>query len=91
MVVRHDVRGGPVVWEIFISILAMELMLAWLWFIEIVAFVILVGWLLQGRRDEQWSHRSYCLKDRLLPDPLELFHQRQRKRLLIFKRGSRLS
>ncbi|MEX0828935.1 MAG: hypothetical protein WD032_01700 [Nitrospirales bacterium] len=68
----------------------LEIILAWLWLIGIAAFVVLVGWVWQGRRDEQHYRRSYCLKNRLLPDLLELFHQRQRKRHIIFKRDSRL-
>jgi hypothetical protein len=71
--------------------MSLELMLAWSWLIGIVAFILLVGWVLHGRRDEQSSPGPSCLKDRLLPSRLELFHQRQRKRILIFKRGSRLS
>lgn len=71
--------------------MSLELMLAGFWLIGIVAFILLVGWVLHGRRDEQSSEGSSCLKSRLLPDPLELFHQRQRKRILIFKRGSRLN
>ncbi|MDH5564889.1 MAG: hypothetical protein OEY91_14865 [Nitrospirota bacterium] len=71
--------------------MSLELMLAGFWLIGIVAFILLVGWVLHGRRDEQSSEDSLCLKSRLLPDPLESFHQRQRKRILIFKRGSRLN
>lgn len=71
--------------------MSLELILAGLWLIGIVAFILLLGWVLHGRRDEHSSHGSFSLKDRLPPDPLELFHQRQRKRILIFKRDSRHS
>ena len=63
-----------------------EIMLAWLWLIGIVAFVVLVGWLLQARRGE-----PHCLQVRLVPNRLELFHQRRRQPHPIFKRLSRLS
>ena len=64
----------------------MEIILAWLWLIGIVSFLVLVGYLLQGRRNNQSSHGLYCLGDRLLPDRIELFRQRRRRRHIIFSR-----
>jgi hypothetical protein len=89
MVVPVPVCGNPLVRDIFSHVVVMEIILAWLWLIGIVAFLVLVGCLLQGRQ----SRRSYCLKDRLLPDRMELFHQRRqgRKRHIIFRHFSRLS
>jgi len=72
------------------NMMIMEIILAWLWLIGIVAFVVLVGWLLQARRDEPFSHGSYCLKYRPLPNYLELFRQRRRQPHPKSKRLSRL-
>ncbi len=86
MVVHHTVCGDPVVMEIFRHIVVMEIILTWLWLIGIVAFLIFVGYLLQARRGE-----PHCLQVRLVPNRLELFHQRRRQPHPIFKRLSRLS
>jgi hypothetical protein len=81
------VGGNPVVRGIFSHGVVMEIILAWLWVVGGVAFLVLLGYLLQGRRE------SYCLKDRLLPNHLELFRQRQRRRQQYptLKRLSRLN
>lgn len=71
--------------------MSLEIILAWLWLVGLMAFLILVGCLLQGRRGKQFSRGSYGLGDRLLPNRIELFHQRRRKRRIIFKHFSRLS
>ena len=86
MVVHHNVCGDPVVLEIFAPIMVMEIIFACFWVIGIVTFLVLVGYLMQGGL----SRGSYCLKDRLLPDHLELFRQRNRPEHPIYKRFPRL-
>ena len=91
MVVPVPVCGNPMVRDIFSHVMVMEIILAWLWLVGLVAFLALVGYLLQGRRNHQSSPGLYCLGDRLLPNRIELFRQRRRKRHIIFKHFSRLS
>ena len=91
MVVRSHVCGAPVGMEIFSPIVVMEIILTWLWLVGIVAFLVLVGYLLQGCRDEQSSRGPYGSGDRPLPDRIELFRQRRRRRYIIFKHFSRLN
>ena len=83
---HSHVCSDPVVMEFFSHIMVMEIILAWLWLIGIVAFLVLMGSLLQGRRDEQFSRGSYYLEAQLLPNRIELFQQRRRKRHIIFSR-----
>ena len=81
------VCGNPVVRGLFNHGVVMEIILTWLWVVGGVAFLVLVGYLLQGRRE------SYCLKYLPLPNHLELFRQRQRRRQQhrTLKRLSRLN
>ena len=72
--------------NIYVHIVVMEIIFAGLWVIGTVALLVLVGCLLQGCL----SRGSYCLKDRLLPDHLELFRQRNRPERPIYKRFPRL-
>ena len=89
MVVHYNTGHLGVVVDdnVYGPIVVVEIILPWSWLIGIVAFLVLVGYLLQGRRE------SYCLKSSPLPDHLELFRQRQRRRQQhpTLKRLSRLN
>ena len=93
MVVHYNTGHLGVVVDdnVYGPIVVMEIILTWLWLVGVVAFLILVGYLLRGCRDDQSARGLYCLKDRLLPNRLELFQKRRRKRHIIFKHFSRLS
>jgi hypothetical protein len=93
MVVGYNIGHPGVVLDdnIYGDILVMEIILAWLWLGGIVALLVLMGYLLQGHRNNQPSHGSYCLKDRLLPDRMELFRQRRRQPHPAFQHFPRLS
>jgi hypothetical protein len=57
--------------------MSLEIIHAGLWQIAILAFLIFIGLLLKGRRNYQSPHESLYCQDRLLPDRLTLFRQRQ--------------
>ena len=57
--------------------MSLEIIHAGLWQIAILAFLIFIGILLKGRRNNQSPHGSPYRQDRLLPDRLTLFRQRQ--------------
>ncbi len=84
-----DQPGVVVDDDIYGHIVVMEIIITWLWLVGIVAFLVLVGYLFRDRRNKRFSRGSYCLKVRLLPDHMELFQQRRRKRHSIFKHFSR--
>jgi len=73
------------------DLVAMEVILAWLWQFVLVGLLILVGYILKGRRKVMSRHGRYDSGDRLVPGHVELFRQRRRKRQLLFKRVSRLN
>ncbi len=79
------------VWQPLPLSIVLELILAWLWFMVIVTFVLLASKLFRGRRSHWPSLGQYCLQDRVLPNYLDLFHQRNQQRHLRFKRKSHLN
>ncbi len=60
----------------------LEIMVSWLWQLGIVVALVLIGYLLQDRRLHHFSKSSMWSKDRLLPDRLISFRERQRQPLL---------
>ena len=72
--------------HIYSHLVVMEIILTWLWQFVFVGLFILGGYILNGRRNQRVGHEGQRDEDRLFPGQVELFRQRKRKRLLLFRR-----